>query len=176
MYRIVTNDKIINQFKKSRFFKVNLGLVNTIEKNGDRTYNERDKFMYFYNNQYKTTIYGKGHIGDIFFYLDYYIKSDVMAVYHETEEFIFDYEEEKMKQKGPEFYLGWILKELEKKNEERIKENEEKKIERETVVGNPDKVFINPGAVSYADIQAYIQKKNEERMKILKENAPNRQS
>ena len=173
MYRIVTNDKIINQFKRSRYFKVNLGLVNTVEKNGDRIYNERDKFMFFYNNQYKTTIYGKGNIGDIMFYLDYYIKSDVLAVYHETEEFIFDYDEDKMKEKGPEFYLGWILKELEKKNEERVKENEEKKIEREKE-GVAEKVFVNPGAVSYADIQAYLQKKNEEKMKIIKEGAPNK--
>lgn len=174
MYRIVTNDKIIREFKKSRYFKVNLGLVNTIEKNGDRIYNERDKFMHFYNNQYKTTIYGKGNIGDIMFYLDYYIKSDVLAVYHETEEFIFDFEEDKMKEKGPDFYLGWILKELEKKNEERVKENEEKKIERQKE-GSPDKVLINPGAVSYADIQAYIQKKNAEKMKIINDGAPNKQ-
>ena len=58
-YNIVTKREIINEIKKSRYFKVNLGMVGTIELPGreHRTLNERDKFAYFYNAQYKTIIY-----------------------------------------------------------------------------------------------------------------------
>ena len=55
-YNIVTNFKIINEFKKrSRYFKINLGIVNTVDKNGNRILNDKDNFANFYNTSYKTT-------------------------------------------------------------------------------------------------------------------------
>ena len=57
-YNIVTNFKIINEFKKrSRYFKINLGIVNTVDKNGNRVLNDKDNFANFYNTSYKATIY-----------------------------------------------------------------------------------------------------------------------
>ena len=56
---IVTNREIVNKFKSSNYFRVNLGLVPTIEKNGGRVYNDSDKFAYFYNKTYQTSIYGQ---------------------------------------------------------------------------------------------------------------------
>jgi len=164
-YSIVTNQKINNCFKKSRYYRQNLGLVATVEKNGDRVYNERDKFAHFYNNQYKTTIYGQGNVGDLMFYTDLYIHQDLIAVYLNTEEFIFDYDEKLMREKGPDFYLGHIIKELETKNEERMKQAEEKKIETQ-MPANAESVLKNPGAVSYADLQAYLKKKQSERYSV----------
>ena len=154
-YSIVTNQKVNNYFKKSRYYRQNLGLVATVEKNGDRIYNERDKFAHFYNTQYKTTIYGQGNVGDLMFYTDLYIQQDLLAVYLNTEEFIFEFDERMVKEKGPDFYLGHILKELETKHEER-------KIETQKPA-DAESVFKNPGAVSYDDIQAYLKKKQSER-------------
>jgi hypothetical protein len=164
-YSIVTNQKINNYFKRSRYYRQNLGLVATIEKNGNRVYNERDKFAHFYNSQYKTTIYGQGNVGDLMFYTDLYIRQDLIAVYLNTEEFIFEFDENMMREKGPDFYMGHILKELETKHEERLKEAEEKKIETQKPV-DPESVFKNPGAVSYADLQAYLKKKQAERYSV----------
>jgi len=162
MFNVVTNPKIINFFKKSKYWRVNLGLVSTIDKGGNRVYSDRDKFSYFYNTTYKTTIYGQGNIGDIMFHLDYYIREDVLAVYKNSEEFVFGLDEKMMIEKGPDFYLGHILKELEEKHEERIREAEEKKIETKKV-GDPSILTKNPGAVTYEDIQEYLKKKQSER-------------
>jgi hypothetical protein len=55
------------------------------------------------------------------------------------------------------------LKELKEKNEERVKEAEEKKILDKEKIGNSDIVMNNPGAVTYSDLQAYLEKKRNER-------------
>lgn len=167
-YQIVTNLKIMNYIKKSRYYRVNLGLANTINdpKGGDeRIFNQRDKFQYFYNNQYKTTIYGQGNIADMMFYVDHYIKDDVMAVYLNNDEYIFNLDENLIKEKGPDYYLGHILKELDSQHEQRVKAQEEKKAEP-IKEANPDKVIMNPGNVNYEDLQAYLKKKREERYSV----------
>ena len=38
--------------KRSPFFRVSLGLVPTVEKNGSRSFNDKDKFSFFYNTKY----------------------------------------------------------------------------------------------------------------------------
>jgi hypothetical protein len=164
-YSVVTNQKIISHIKNSRYFKRNLGIVSTVEgANSERVYNDRDKFAYFYNTQYKTTIYGQGNVGDIMFYMDYYIRQDVLAVYLNNEEFIFEFDEGMMKEKGADFYIGHILKEVELKYEERFKEAEPTPdLVKEA---NPDLVMQNPGSVSYADLQAYLKKKQAERYSV----------
>jgi len=166
-YNIVSSNKICQIIKsKSKYFKTNLGIVNTIDdKSGDRVYNERDKFAFFYNTQYKTTIHSIGNIGDIMFYIDYYINEDVLAVYLNSEEFIFPLDNKLIQEKGPDFYIGHVLKELETKHEERVKEAEMKKIETKRE-SDPDLLNKNPGAVTYADIQAYLKKKQEQNMSV----------
>lgn len=159
MFNIVTNQKVVDEIKKCKYFKMNLGMVATVEKSGERVYNEKDKFSHFYNTQYKTTIYMKGNVGDIVFYLDHYIKEDVLAVYYNTEEFIFNFDQKMITEKGVEFYLGHIIKTLETEHEERLKAAEEKKIETKKPA-NPGAVINNPGAVSFDDLKAYLQEKN----------------
>lgn len=155
---IVTNREIINKLRMSRYYRQNLGLVPTIEKNGGRTYNDKDNFAFFYNNTYKTTIYGQGNVGDIKFYIDMYINEPVLAVYYgdNFQEFIFDYDDEIMRQKGPDAYLGKLLKECDERYEELRKKNELKKIENQQK-GDPNKVFTNPGQVTYEDLKAYLE-------------------
>lgn len=161
---IVSNYNNIQKFKRSKFFKQNLGLVATVERNGKRVYNDSDRFSNFFNMQYKTTIYGQGNIGDIKFYTDHYIKDNSMAVYFgdNFEEFIFNFDDEIVKEKGIDHYIGKILKTVEEEYEERAKKQELKKLE-EKPEGNPDKITMNPGQVTHSDIKAYIEKKRKER-------------
>jgi len=168
-YNIVTNLKIIGEVKKSRYFRVNLGISNTTDKNGSKVLNDRDKFAYFYNSSYKTTIFAQGNIGDIKFYVDHYIKDDVMAFYYNNEEFIFDYDKVMVKEKGMDFFLGHIIKIIETEYEERIKEAELKKTEP-VKEGNPEMILKNPGSVTYADLKAYMDKQNSMRYSVQQNN------
>jgi hypothetical protein len=144
--------------KRSNFYRVNLGLVATVEKNGSRSYNDKDKFSWFYNNRYNTTIYGQGNVGDIKFYTDHYINEDVLAVYYgdNLEEFIIDLDEDHINQKGVDSYLGSILKDVHQRYEELKKNNELKKLE-EINKGDATKILNNPGQVSFDDIKSYYE-------------------
>jgi len=163
---IVTNYQLIGKIKTSRYFRTNLGIVATVEKNGSRSYNDKDAFSKFYNTTYNTIIYAQGNIGNIKLYTDHFIKDPVMAVYYgdNFEEFILEWDELKFKEKGMDSYLGFILKETESKYEEKLKNDELRKLE-DKPKGNADAVILNPGAVSYADVQAYLEKKRQERYK-----------
>lgn len=165
-YNIVTNSVVMCEVKKCRYFKVNLGLASTMENNGNREFNNKDKFSFYYNSQYKTTIYAQGNVGDIKFYVDVFVKDLVMAIYvgPEFEEFLIEVDFEMIKEKGIDFYLGYILKKVEEENEERIKLNVEKKMEPKPV-GNPELVTYNPGSVKYEDLKAYLDQQNKERYK-----------
>jgi hypothetical protein len=158
---IVTNFQILQEIKKSKYFQVNLGLVPTVEKNGQRVFNDKDKFSHIYNGNYKTTIYGQGKIGNIRFYTDHYIKEPLMGIYYGDtfEEFVVDFEFNKSKEKGIDSYLGSILKETDNKYEEMIKNNELKKKE-EKPKGDPNKLINNPGNITWEDVKAYMQSKN----------------
>lgn len=161
---IVTNPKIVGEMKRSRYFAMSLGFVSTVEKNGSRSYNDKDSFSFFYNNLYRTTIYAQGSVGDIRFYTDLYIREDVMAVYvgENNEEFIFEFDQEMVSQKGVDFYLGHILKETDTRLQERKENNALKKAE-EVQKGNSEKVLKNPGNVSYEDVKAYIEQQRRSR-------------
>ena len=164
-YNIVTNRSVMQDIRKCPYFRVNLGIVNTVQRSDTRIYNDADKFAFHYNNLYKTTIFGCGNIGDLMFYIDHYIKDEVLAIYYNTEEFIFKHDRALFMEKGINFYLGHLIKELETQHEERIKASEDKKIETKPEA-NPDILMKNPGAVSYQDLQAYIKAKNENRYSV----------
>ena len=162
---IVSGYHIIPEFKKSNFFRQNLGLVTTVDKgNGKRLFNDQDKFSHFYNTQYRTNILGQGNIGDIRVYVDHFIKDSTIALYYgdNFEEFLFEFDYEMTKEKGMNFYLGHLLKSVEEEYEVREKNKELKKMEPKAQ-GNPDMVIQNPGSVTYEDLKAYMKKKNQNR-------------
>jgi len=163
MYNIVTRQSLIQELKKSKYWRQNLGVVTTLEHNGQRRYNEKDKFSYFYNTQYKTNIQMQGTIGNIVIYLDYYIHEDVVALYYNTEEFVFQWDSKMVNEKGIDFYLGHLLKTMETQHEERIKKAEEKDLEVKKVA-NPDLITSNPGLVTYEDLKAYLAEKGKNRL------------
>ena len=166
-YNIVTNRKINNIFKSGcRYYKVNLGFVSTIESRGgaERVFNPKDEFAYFYNTTYRTTILGQGSIGDIFIYIDSYIMEDKIAFYFDKEEFIFDFNESMVIEKGVDFYIGHLIKTIETEHQERILAKERESEEKKNEVGNADKIFINPGNVRYVDLKAYMEKMRVDRL------------
>lgn len=156
----------LNNFKKSRYFRQNLGIVPTIEKNGSRVGNDKDKFSFHYLSIYNSTIFGQGNVGDIKFYIDHYIKDNSLAVYYgdNFEEFIFTLDPKYIQEKGVDSYLGFLLKSVEEKYEERKKADELKKLEPKPV-GVAEKVTKNPGQVTYEDLKAYIEQQRQERFK-----------
>lgn len=163
---IVSSYRIAQAFKRSRYFSQSLGLVATVEKNGQRVFNDKDKFSKYYNSNYRTTIYAQGNVGDIRFYVDHMIHDDNFAVYvgDSFEEFINTFDYDIVDDKGVDFYLGHLLKMAEEAYDEKVKNDELKKIEREA--GNAEKVMKNPGNVTYEDLKAYLDKKQSERYKI----------
>lgn len=162
MLNIVLNHTSLSHFKTSQYFKVNLGLVATIEKNGNRIYNDKDKFSQFYTSTYNSIIYGQGNIGNIKIYNDPYIQGDVFAVYTaDFQEFIFNLDKAMIAKKGIDFYLGHILKTTEEQYDERVRLDDLKKVE-DKPKGDPSKVFVNPGNVNYEDLKAYLASKKEE--------------
>lgn len=163
-YNVVTNSVVIYEIKKCRYFKTNLGLAATIDKNGQRLFNDADKFAFYYNSQYKTTIYAQGNVGDIKFYTDVFIKDPIMAIYvgPENEEFLINVDFNMIKEKGIDFYLGNVLKNVEEEHEKRIKEDTQKKMEPKPS-GNAELVTFNPGSVRYEDLKAFLEKQNAKR-------------
>ena len=166
-YNIVTNLKIIQELKKYPNYKVSLGFASTVLQGDRKVLSDKDKFALFYNKRYKTTIYGQGYIGDISFYTDHYIKQDQMAIYFDKEEFVFDFDWNIYREKGAEWYLGWLLKDIEFKIEqEKLKKEQEKAIAEnpQLPVGNPYKLVVghphySPGNVTFDDIKAYQEAK-----------------
>lgn len=163
---VVASQYVVGKFKTSRYFKQNLGLVTTVENNGRRSLNNKDKFSYFYNSQYKTTIYAQGNVGDIKFYIDHYIRDNTFAIYtgDNFEEFIYTFDDDFLMTKGIDFYLGHLLKDVDEKYEEKVKNDELRKIE-EKPKGNAENITINPGNVTYEDVKAYLEQKQKERYK-----------
>lgn len=153
-------------FKTSRYFRQNLGLVSTVEANGKRNMNRKDPFSFFYQTQYRTSIYAQGNVGDMKFYVDHGIKDNTFAIYTgETfEEFLYTFDFQLIKEKGIDHYLGYLLKDVDLKYEDKVKNEELKKLEPQPE-GDPDMIFKNPGNVTYADFKAYLEKRQKERYK-----------
>lgn len=161
---IVTNFQVLQEIKRSKYFQVNLGFVPTVEKNGQRIFNDKDRFAQVYNTNYNTTIYAQGRIGDIRFYTDHYITDTLMGIYYGDtfEEFVVNFDYNILKSKNIDSYLGNIIKETDEQYEELVKNNELKKLE-EKPKGDADKLTSNPGQVTWEDVKAYMEKERNNR-------------
>lgn len=174
-YNVVTNlniNQIIRYY--SKFYTAQLGLATTkIDQAGERQPNRDDKFAFVYSQYYKSQVHAQGYIGSIRFYTDHQIKDNVLLFYHEREEFVFDWEPSKVKEKGVDAFLGGCIKKIETEYKERIEKAKLEKIKAEEESKNQTKkegdaarISQNPGAVSYEDLKAYLSKQNADRLKI----------
>ncbi len=157
-YNIVSSLNIINEIKTYKNFVVSLGYSNYTGNLEEKVLNDKDRFAYFYNTKYKTTIYGCGYIGNINFYRDSYITNNQIAIYFNKEEYVFEWDSKLAKEKGIEWFLGHLLKKIDEeiKGKEEIKEQ---KLEGAIKMGDPYKVINNPGSVTFEDIRAYQEAK-----------------
>ena len=179
-YNIVTNGKVLNEIKKCRYFKINLGVASTMvdSRSKDRSLNTSDKFAISYVEKYHHLIYAQGNIGNIRFYMDYYIMSDFLLYYigdDDYEEFKFDFDFKYVKNNSIENYLNTILKEAEDEytrikqlgiEREEHKRNMLKQAHTDKN-GDPNKVLVNPGTATYEDVQAYIEQMKKKKMENL---------
>lgn len=165
VYNVVTNSLVMNEIKRCRYFQKNLGIVSTVDKGVSREYNDKDRFAYNYQSTYKTFIYAQGNVGNIKFYIDHFIKDPVLAVYcgENFDEFLYDLDLVMIKEKGIDHFLGHILKKTDTDYEERAKQNLLTKVDKGPKKGDANKVINNPGAVTYADVQAYLELQNKQR-------------
>lgn len=166
IYNVVTNAFVMSEIRKCKYFKKNLGLVSTVDKGVSREFNDKDKFAFNYQKTFKTSIFGQGNVGNMKFYIDHYIKESVLVVYfgENFEEFIFEVDFLKIKEKGIDSFLGHILKETDQAYEQRAKDNLLKK-EAPKQSGNAEKITKNPGAVTYEDVKLYLEQQNKDRFK-----------
>jgi hypothetical protein len=174
-YNIVTNYNLNQKIRYgSKYYTVQLGVSTTkIDQAGDRQPNRDDQFAFVYSQYYKSQVLSQGYIGNIKFYTDHQINDDVLIFYYDREEFIFDWDSTKVRQNGVDAFLGGCIKKIETEYAERIEKAKEEKrrAEEETTnktkpAGDPNRILQNPGAVSYEDLKAYLDKKNQDRMKI----------
>jgi|LakMenEpi03Aug12_release.lakeMendotaPanAssembly.Ray.scaffolds.fasta_scaffold108730_2 hypothetical protein len=158
-YNIVTNYKINQIFRqKSKYYKINLGQAITIEsRTGDRELNTNDKFAFTYNVYYKTGILRQGSIGDITFYTDHFINDDVVRLYIGVEEFIHKINFRKLEEIGIDGFIGDILKKSKEEYDLMMEESKENGDSESESNGVSEKVILNPGAVTYEDLKAYME-------------------
>ena len=157
-YQFVLNYRLFQIIKKgSKYFKTDLGHTITLDKNGDKVINETDEFSRSYTLHYKSQIHSSGKIGGIQFYIDHNIKDNTIICFHKYEDFIYNIDFKMIEEKGIDSYLGFLLKDLDNKYIE-VKEEENKK--QEIKKGNANKLFTNPGAVTYEDLKEYLKQKN----------------
>jgi hypothetical protein len=158
-YNIVTNYRINQLFKqKSKYYKINLGQAITLEsRSGDRELNSNDQFAFSYNTYYKTGILRQGAIGDITFYTDHFILDDMIRLYIDVEEFIHNVNFRKLEDMGVDAYLGEVLKNSKEEYEIRMDDTSDQESDSSNVDVS-EKVITNPGAVTYEDLKAFMEK------------------
>lgn len=166
MYNFVSNLGFKTDLKKSKYFKLSLGVSSTkIDRTGERVLNQEDEFAYFWNDKYKTPIYKQGSIGDILFYTDHYMPQDDIYVITNNEVTIIKIDRILIRDKGIDFYLGHIIKNIETESKEKsmLTKPTHNQVNNVGTKPNPDTIIKSPGSVKYEDLKAYIEKKREER-------------
>jgi hypothetical protein len=167
MINIVTTENINNLIKsKSKYYRTNLGFVNTIEqKSGDRTLNDKDQFVFLYVKNGGNLLYSKGTIGKIRFYVDYHIKNNMILFFYGKDKYEFEPDMRMITEQGSDFYIGHLIKKIETEMAEKVAQIEEQKKQQS---GDPNRVLTNPGEVTYEDVKAYLEKQRLERLKVKK--------
>lgn len=156
---VVTNIQLMNEFKRSEYFRTNLGMATTMERSGERVLNKADTFASYYYSRYRSYPLGQGIIGELMFYVDHYIKDPLIAFYVDDQEFIFEYDSGHVEQHGINHYIGHLMMSVDTRMGIRQEKIEEEQDMRFSDVPDPNKLMMNPGAVNYEDLRAYIESK-----------------
>ena len=160
MYNFVSSHIINQEFKKSKYYKTNLGRALSVKENERRVFkvNDEDLFVKFYLHKYNAVAYSEGTIGQINFFVDHHIKGDIIVVFYKEKDFLFEHNPGLLLKKGIDGYIGSFIEEIETKYLEEIENAKEIELED---IGNGDSsnISMNPGNVSYEDIKKYYKEK-----------------
>lgn len=169
---IVSGVSVISKIKKSKYYKSDLGFSATVTdlKTGDRVFSSKDAFLHHYNTKYRTTANKVGSVGNINFYIDYYIRDESIATYCDDVEYVMKFDNAKNNLDGIDSYLGFMIRNI-IDNEQSVKDNKSDEIATDDATkkapiqqGNADILSTSPGSVSYEDVLKYMQQKNNNRL------------
>lgn len=167
-WNIIGPKLYIDQISKSKYFQKKLGRSLTLEKNNERFLrmdeddNTREIFTTWYYNNFKALIFKAGEIGPLYFYIDHFLKKEVMGFFMENEsdkhQYLVEWSQEEVNSNGIDIWLSEKLKEIDETLDYHKNENEK---EINTIKeGNANKLLSNPGGVTWEDIKKYKQNKN----------------
>ena len=166
MASFISSKKIIDSFKKSKWFKTDLGSVfMPASKDRKFDYTKQSKFMQYYLVTYGSKLYKEGNIGEqISFYTDWKITDSTIVVFYQDEHhFVFQYDMKVIEAKGVDSYLGSLIKVIETEYLPNIVHNKETVTVEDSVEDKykraQEKIKQNPGNVSYDDIKDYLKMK-----------------
>lgn len=163
---IVGKKHFIDELGNSKYFKKDMGMSNTMVNTKTRQREMRkDTFGEWYYSKYKSLLFKSGYIGSLEFYIDYYLKEDVVGFFLDKDKNNHQYSKEcninEIREKGIDNWMGDALKELDEtlnmvKNDNQKEINNNNSQEK----GDINKVFQDPGNVSWKDIVEYQKRKN----------------
>jgi hypothetical protein len=156
MYNFISSHLVSREFKKSKYYTVNLGKTMSVKKNNRRVFrlDEGDSFNKSYLEKYNAVAYSEGNIGKINFHVDHYLSVNEIRIFFKDEIYEFEHNALELKSKGVDSYIGNFIKEIETKLHQEELETREVEIV-DILEGNSENIFNNPGNVSYTDIQKY---------------------
>jgi hypothetical protein len=163
-FNFVASQRTIQKIKQgSKYFTPYLGMAFTTEDKSGRKFNinDKDAFAKTYFEKTGRMPYSQGKIGSINFFVDHYITDALVLCYFKDEEIAFEYMEQKAKEKGVDSYLGSMIQKVESIYGEEVTSKKENMTEKEIndMPGDANKLFTNPGQVTYEDIKKYLKTK-----------------
>lgn len=160
MYNIVSNQHINNEFKKSNYYKTTLGRSLSVKKNGKREFrlDEEEQFIKFYMDEYRSVLYRMGKIGRLNFFVDHYLKEDLIIFFYKEKDFIFEHSPALLRSNGVNAYLSSFIEKIETEYKDEMEGVSGIKIDGEEE-DPKEKIMSNPGAVTYEDIKKYYKNK-----------------
>ena len=157
---VTTKGNIIKIKRASKFFKQDLGKsLTTIDiDSGGRKIREKEFTEWYYNN-IGVLIYKEGKIGILNFYSDYYLKKNILGLFKGEHNFMFEFDENKIRETDMDTWLGSIIKESDEEISKIEGNSEDKSDEDKNDKANAERVIIDPGSATWEDIKKHYNKK-----------------
>lgn len=160
-WSVVGTRPFIDEIQKSNYFSKDLGKSFMNDDNSNKSLRD-NSFTTWYYKKTNALIFKQGTIGNINFYIDYYLQKPIIGFFLESKEdthqYAIDLDVDDIKQKGVDVWLGENLQQL----DNQVSYEKQKTTQKEGIEnldeGDPDMVLKNPGEASWKDIQAYYKK------------------
>jgi hypothetical protein len=159
-WNITAPKPYIDLIKTSKYFRQDLGRSATVydEKKGDKELREGAFSTWYYNN-YKSLIVKTGVIGPLHFYIDYYLKKEILGFFLNSDldkhQYAIDWDQERIDIIGIDSWISEKLREVDMS----LMEDEDKEHAKKVATGDSSKLMSNPGGTTWKDIEAHYNKK-----------------